>query len=331
MAESLAPAPVGPRLLSWLTSLGQDHANLRAALAWSLEAAQAPAEGTRLAIALTWYCLLRGHLSEGRGWLEQSVLLGGAATRSRAAALACIAILAVEQSDFAPAETAAAACLALLPGVEDADLPWGVLEALAILHLHQGAFDRAAMVRERVLRVAQVAGNRWGEGNDYFQRGLMAFFQGEYAEAAVLVQQGLDIAREVDDSFAIGQALLNLGRIAQAMGEVERGLVLMREAVPYARRVGFRKGIIWSLEGLAQNAWLRGQPERAARLIGKAEDLRIAVGAPLAHVDLLIQQGMRGHVLAALGAPTFAELLAEGQRLALDAAIAYALEEDNHG
>jgi predicted ATPase/DNA-binding SARP family transcriptional activator len=331
MAESLAPAPVGPRLLSWLTSLGQDHANLRAALAWSLGAAQAPAEGIRLAIALTWYCLLRGHLTEGRGWLQQSVLLGGAATRSRAAALACIAILAVEQSDFAPAETAAAACLALLPGVEDADLPWGVLEALAVLHLHQGAFDQAMMLQERVLRVAQAAGNRWVEGSYSFQRGLVAFFRGEHAQAVVLVQQSLDVAREVDDSFAIGQALLNLGRIAQAMGEVARGLVLMQEALPYARLVGFRKGIIWSLEGLAQNAWLRGQPERAAQLIGKAEDLRIAVGAPLTHVDLVIQQGMREQVLSALGAPTFADLRAEGKRLALDEAIAYALEGDAQG
>lgn len=129
------------------------------------------------------------------------------------------------------------------------------------------------------------------------------------------------MAREIDDGFSIGQSLLNLGRIAQAMGEVERGLPLMQEALPWARSVGYRKGIIWSLEGLAQNAWLRGQPDRAARLLGKADDLRVALGAPPMPVDLLAQQGMREQLRAGFGAPAFAILLAAGKALSLDAAI----------
>lgn len=73
-------------------------------------------------------------------------------------------------------------------------------------------------------------------------------------------------------------------------------------------------------------AGTRGQGERAATLFAAAEVLREAIGVP---VPPFIRGTLERHIAdthALLGGERFRELWARGRRLALDAAVAYALE-----
>ena len=75
-----------PGFEEMLARLDAERDNIRAALGWAEEAGEAEI-GLRLAEAMSFYWLLRGHFHEGRGWLERALRRGDqapAALRMRA-------------------------------------------------------------------------------------------------------------------------------------------------------------------------------------------------------------------------------------------------------
>src|SRR6185503_15069234 len=72
LAETAETLFNGPEQSTWLERLANDHDNLRAALRFTLEHKDAEA-ALRLCVALWRFWFWRGHLREGRGWLEQAL------------------------------------------------------------------------------------------------------------------------------------------------------------------------------------------------------------------------------------------------------------------
>jgi predicted ATPase len=72
LAEAAEPHLRGADQVLWLDRLEADHANLRAALGWLLEAGDGSA-ALRLAAALGRFWWTRGYLSQGRRWLERAL------------------------------------------------------------------------------------------------------------------------------------------------------------------------------------------------------------------------------------------------------------------
>ena len=60
----------GPEPVEWLRTLDREHDDLRAALEWCLDQPGERQAGLRMAAGLWRYWEIRGHLTEGRGWLE---------------------------------------------------------------------------------------------------------------------------------------------------------------------------------------------------------------------------------------------------------------------
>src|SRR3954451_6202952 len=69
IAEDAAPALLGPDQEAWLKRLNGELQNLRAAVRWTL--ANDPAQSLRLAAGLWRFWYMRGHIQEGRHWLER--------------------------------------------------------------------------------------------------------------------------------------------------------------------------------------------------------------------------------------------------------------------
>ena len=108
LVEQAEPELTGPQQRGWFAQLEQEQDNLRAALSWLLEPGsdgQSNELALRFAGALSQFWGTRGHVSEGRRWLER-VLTASSGVRSdaRAQALVGAGRLAKLQDAFAQAE-----------------------------------------------------------------------------------------------------------------------------------------------------------------------------------------------------------------------------------
>lgn len=131
----------GPEAPSWLDRLEADHDNFRAALEWSL--AEDPEMALGLAAALWRFWWMRGHLREGRAWLERALQAGeGVAAPARAAALTAAGELAERHTDYAAASAWYEAALALWRDLGDTRGTATTLDGLAETAMRQGGYVR---------------------------------------------------------------------------------------------------------------------------------------------------------------------------------------------
>ena len=86
LAEQAAPELRGPRQLEWLERLELEHDNLRAAMAWGLEAGDAEL-AQRTAAALTWFWIVRRYVDESVTWFDRVLAIEGGSQKARGSAL----------------------------------------------------------------------------------------------------------------------------------------------------------------------------------------------------------------------------------------------------
>lgn len=114
LAEAGEPDQIGPRPRAWLEQVEAEYDNLRAALAWADGQPDGGATSLRLAGALAWFWRMRGHLTEGRGWLRSTLDRAGAAPAAlRARGLRQAGDLAWQQGDLPHARSLMEASLSL--------------------------------------------------------------------------------------------------------------------------------------------------------------------------------------------------------------------------
>ena len=131
-AEKAATELTGADQKTWLQSLDREQNNLRAALHWAIEHRELEIT-QRIAGALQPFWLRRGHWSEGRRWLEDSLAMESHSPPNqvaRANALYGAGMLARFQGDFARARMLCEQSLEIYRALADQT---GVLKTLAQL------------------------------------------------------------------------------------------------------------------------------------------------------------------------------------------------------
>ena len=126
--------------------------------------------GARLALAVWWFWIESGYLSDGRRWIE--------------------ALLALDRAGGPPEEAPHA-----LPAHTKAYL----LQVSGILAMVQGDHDRAVALHEEGLGVYRDLGHKKGVSASLRELGFVAYEQGDYERAVRLHEQSLDLAREFGD------------------------------------------------------------------------------------------------------------------------------------
>jgi tetratricopeptide (TPR) repeat protein len=129
-----------------------------------------------------------------------------------------------------------------------------------------------------------------------------------------------DLTMEAWTLHMLGSALVRLDRLDEAETALRRALQMFHDASDTT-------GIPLVLDDLSSLAVAREQYERAARLWGAARALARTTGATLASVvEETIELTARPNVRNALGAEALDVLAREGEAMALDDIVAYALE-----
>ncbi len=305
--RSITPAVVG--------AVEPEHGNIRAALRWYLDRGDAEA-ALRLAGSL-WlhFWIPKGHLSEGRRWLDAALAIESPPTLARARGLAGAGTLAYCQSDYEAAEKQCGEGLALSQELDDRLGEAHSYAGLALVARSRGDFKTATRMSEEALAAFEESGGELEIAGAHEHLGLLKWYEGDYAAARPSLDQSLEIARRLGDRLLTAAVLQSLGWLALSEGDAAAAASLLTESLPPIREVGDPWQLARSLFGLGLCASRRGEHQAARDLCRKAlalaaesGDRRFASGClvGLAHVE-----AAAGHPDVALTLYAAADVLRE--------------------
>ncbi len=205
---------------------------------------------------------------------------------------------------------------------DEVSLAYGYHKLGSLLCL-QGDLDRAAELLDLALDRCRALGERRGVAYALNGLGELARARGRLDEASMRFGDSLRLSREIGDQRGIADGLRNLGWLACRAGRRDEAFVDLHEAMERFLAMEDRIGIAECLVGLAQVV-APDAPARAARLLGAAEAMRDAIGAPLP-TDL--QPGVLEALEAlreVLGETDLQGALAEGRAMAPGEAVGLA-------
>jgi predicted ATPase/DNA-binding NarL/FixJ family response regulator len=323
LAERACPELMGWVNRSWLARLEAELDNIRAALGWAMEQAEAET-AQRLAFAVGWYWYVTYQLSEGRTWTERSLTCAGSSTDEvRTAALIMAGWLAQEQGDLARADPLLDEGLALARAIGHRHFEAQALIALGLVAVRRAAFDRASECFQESLTLHRSLGDVTWWPFALKNLGFVAYRRGDRARADALYEQALAQFRESGNTFGTAITLINMAKSARDRGELSRATALYAEALALRWDHGDKISVAGCLRGLALVAALARQYERAVRLFGAAAALRAAIGAE--EVRSASDAGALAEARQALGDPAFGRAWSVGRALTLPDAVAEAL------
>jgi tetratricopeptide (TPR) repeat protein len=272
VAEAVTARLSGPDAPQAAARLDAEHDNLRAALLWLCDRADASA-AVRLAVCLWPYWFQRGHLTEGRRWLRDVLDLPEAdavAAPLRLAALVGTARLAMDQADDDAAQAACAAAVALARAHGDSHQLIAALNVRG--HVAQLRDHYADSVRDYDEARALAHAAQDGSGKAEALRGLAAaaMFTGDGDRARDLAYDSLAVARTTGDDRLVAQSLSFLAWQATNTGDHDRAEELATESLHRWRRLGDTGEVAELHFQLGNTAMFRGDHDRADRLFRDA-------------------------------------------------------------
>jgi tetratricopeptide (TPR) repeat protein len=279
LAEEAACGLGGPDQLAWAARLEWDHDNLRAALAWARDQGDS-ALGRRLVAALWRFWSARGHVREGRRWLDQvlgmSVAESGVAEdlQVRANALVGAALLALEVGAVDESARASAEGLPIARAHGSRRDLADALNAGGLIAGEQGEYAAAAACLEEALRVASASGYQAGEAAAFAQLGMVTLLTGDAPRVRALLGRGLALRRALGDTRGLATALHDLAWLDWLAGDALRGQSLWEEALGLFRVLGDIGQIAETLWALGFGADCQGDHRRALALLAESLALR---------------------------------------------------------
>ena len=359
LAERAEPALRGPQQMIWMSRLDADHANLRAAVLWSLHARR-PELGLRLASALAKARRLQ---TETRGWLEATLnaaadlephlhakarlalglIIGGgpAATQqlrhglrlfrdqsdAHGAAEALIP-LSIDSDQAGEPDQAADLARQALKLARTTDDEWLIASALGAQVLGSPeSFQETRRYGEQGLDMVRRCGDRIQLSIALGNFGYAAMAAGDYAAAAPDLGEAVALAEELEDGRLLPFHIVNRGQLHVLQGADTPAARDFARTLQLCRESGESLPVAEALTGLAAIAARRGEMDVAARLSGAADAQRVfeAVGVP----ELRLRQQVIDPARAPAAEAAWARAWTAGTSLTFDQAIAVGVDAVN--
>jgi non-specific serine/threonine protein kinase len=323
LAERAAKFHGQPSQAFWLERLAADHDDLRAAQQWCR--VHDAAQSVRLALALGWFWLMRGHLGEGREGLEGVLATPSSTWLEQAHALYWLSRMTYWQGDYGLARELGEQSLAALRALGEDVLAGWVLSLLGSINAYAGHDERARACLEEVLATA---------ADDEVRRdaemglGELLLQQGDLAGARRHLEHCLASATAPESRWHVTTGMLFLAMVNFFDGQHASARRLVAEVLELYRQLGNPYAVSAALYAAAGLAVAAGDPERALRLCGAAASERYAIRAPLApRWQAMAQTVVVEPAQAALDSQRAAAAWSAGARLSMDEAVAYAIAD----
>jgi tetratricopeptide (TPR) repeat protein len=242
-----------------------------------------PGPGGRGALWRFWQ--QRGHLTEGRRWLDEVLALpsGKGRTSARAKALTGAGGIAWWQEDIAAARGFYQEALAIERELGD---PARIAEALynqAFVAGAAGEFDTAVGLFEESIELFRRAGDELGATRALWMSAVRDMAAGDWEGPVARAEETVATWRRAGDRFNLADALTWLAVVYARVGRPADAHATVLEALQLFRELGSAMGTVSVVLSLSYLARWEDRYEDALRLAGAAESLREQVGgrAPL--------------------------------------------------
>jgi tetratricopeptide (TPR) repeat protein len=323
-----------PRLFTPQSSIDWAEAeidNLRAALAWALEAEidrDSAEQRTGRALELfahVWPLWLnRGYSIEGNEWLNQLLSVHTAPTRARARALLIAGDFAGYRGDYSRQSTLIQQALALAQKLGDKKrIAWALME-MGLVERNRNSPEAFEFLMESLAMFQELNENLW-VCRISFQLAETYMTNGNPEAAKPFWKQGLELCRREDDKFHIAWGLEGLGNVERSEGRFEQAREFYRESLKLKAVVMDKAGIFYSLAAFAQLAAAQRQFKRAASLWGSAEKLGQSLNLLMVPSREGLYTSSISETRAQLGEEVFTVAWTDGRRMKMQQAIEYAL------
>lgn len=297
----------GPEGASVLDRLEIEHDNLRAALAWTIDANE-----VKLALRLTqaaWrFWWMRSHLDQGRAWLERVVAMPD--TDREMASLRALTMVAAGyfariQGDYARASELGEAALAVAHDINDAYSASSALHLLSLTATDRGELGEACAHLEAGIAIDRSAGYTHGVAYGLSDLADVALVQGKSDDAAQFANEALAIWQAQGDAWGVARAQVGRGKIARAQGDGSRAVSHICESLKACITLGDKEIAARGISELAVIAVERGDLQLAAQFCGSVAALRDAIGAPVALAERASHEALVARIRAGLPANVF--------------------------
>jgi tetratricopeptide (TPR) repeat protein len=274
LAEQAEPAFEGAaraQQQSWLAHFDHEHDNVRAALHWCYTTPEGIQIGMRLTAAIWQFWWIRGHLTEGRGWVAQALAQAPAAgalwARLRAKLLNQAGFLAFSQGDYAAASRCHAESLALATGPrghpDDRQALADAYIGLANLAERQSDYRRADHLFAQSAALFQATGDTSSFAWSLVGMANMARIFGEYARTRALLEEGRSHFQTLGYQRGLAYVLHDLGRLAHDEEEFATAQTRYTESLALFAELAERPALASVLTSLGHATLRQGDPSRA--------------------------------------------------------------------
>jgi predicted ATPase/DNA-binding XRE family transcriptional regulator len=188
----------------------------------------------------------------------------------------------------------------------------------------QGDSIRAAGLFEQSIALFQELGDRRGIAWALTNQGQAARAHGDYAGAVVLLERSIALFQELGDRRGHGWALIYRGHVAYAQAAYSTAVDSFASSLNLFYALDDRWYCAECLAGLAATFTQLGRPEAAARLFAAAATIREMSDQQAQPTD---HSGVMAALRLMVDEVTFSQAAQAGQRMTLDQAVRYALEQ----
>jgi non-specific serine/threonine protein kinase len=331
-AERIGPIPLLGSAQSSLDALEMDHANLRGALALFDETGDL-ASFARLACAIGWFWFVRGFISDARAsltrvWDHRDAVSDSVVVRTAVV----LSPILLAQGDLERAEAIVVDGLHRARATHNTREAVQALLVLGVVACARSDFDQAVVHLTESMEIARTLAD-WKISRALSSAALAnlsvaARGQGRLELAAAYQVEALAGHRAVGAIRGEMNSIADGGDIALEREDYAGAGEAFRASLAIAWRLGEVRTIVWTLQGLACVAVNAGEFSAAANRFGAAERLGETAGLfnTWLAIDRAIHERAITEATAAIGPDTWVNHWQEGRAMAIETAVASALE-----
>ncbi len=334
MAE-LSPLLHSSRFLIIRDRIENELDNVRAALAWSLDAdgAGGPSEdkiglGLRLCQEMNWFWYACGYHSEGRRWLTGAVeAAAGQESTELMIALHGLGVALLQNGENAQARDALLTTLDFWRRRDDSAKIAMELNSLACAYRALGESDTARTLFEESISMARLAGDDGRRAAALSNLAILEVDEDRPDRAVELLQETLEIDKRLGDPWGLAHDHSNLAVALLRAGRHLEARELLRTNAAAAVGLGDVELSINVLEAFCAVFAELGAAQRSARMLGATTSLRAFNELPIAAPDAELIDASISKVRDLPDPQTWAVNLQKGAGYILDDALADALAD----